>query len=119
MTWRKVKINRNNIERETEKAVLIALPKQKEFAGYSFWHPKRLVREMERGNGHWLSVSFTDDWEFKIKNGDEYDYLESDDIISQFGIIDGSKTFSEESYLHVKEPEPIKKKVEVDESLKR
>lgn len=68
-TWHKLNLNAQNIEAETERAVLIKMPHSSDYDGFKFWHPKKLVREAG-GNGYLLTLSFTDDFEFKlIKNG--------------------------------------------------
>ena len=64
--WSKIFFNAQSIQRETSSAVLIQMPNRSEYAGYSFWHPRKLVRE-QGGNGYHLTFSFTEDWTFKLK----------------------------------------------------
>lgn len=65
--WTSIEINRNQIETETEKAILIKLPKNSNLNGFVFWHPSKLVRN---GKGRMLTFSFNEDFVFKIfKNG--------------------------------------------------
>lgn len=63
--WKKVIANSNLIQAETPKAVLIKLPKSE----FLFWHPAKCVRTDGKG-GYRLSISYTDDFKFKIfRNG--------------------------------------------------
>lgn len=63
--WRSVEGHSSLIQAQTERAVLIKLPKE----DWLFWHPAKLVRTAGK-NGYRLSVSFTEEFEFKLfKNG--------------------------------------------------
>lgn len=64
--WEKIHIQSNNIKGSTDKAVLINMPKTSKYKGYSFWHPKKLTRP-EGKNSYLLSVSFTQEFVFKLK----------------------------------------------------
>lgn len=129
--WERINFNAQNIERETERATLIKMPKKSKYEGWAFWHPSKLVRD-EGGKGYHKSFSFSDSWEFKLfkqyKNGKGPEQIISiEDMKETFGISNESignaneahKTKEEKSYLLVTEPTPIDKDVEVDESLKR
>ena len=61
--WYKIKINANNIEASTDKAVLIKMKNSSNYNGFVFWHPKKLVRE-ERGI---YTFSFNDEFKFNLK----------------------------------------------------
>lgn len=63
--WNKVVANSNLIQTETERAVLIKLPKSE----FKFWHPRKLVRCSGK-SGYRMSISFTEEFTFKLfKNG--------------------------------------------------
>lgn len=120
--WTKVYFNKQNIEHQTDRAVLINCPNKSSYAGYKFWHPSKLVRE-EGHNGYLLSFSATDDWEFKVfktykKLPNKEVLLELEDMIDMFD--QSTKPSGDnESYLIVDEPKKVNKEVEVDDSLKR
>lgn len=86
MSWKNITINKQNIKGETEKAVLIAMPHNSRFDGFSFWHPKKLVRE--GCNSYAREIGYTDEWKFnlvKYGNGkyNKYDTIDSEQIDSQ------------------------------------
>ena len=64
--WEKIQIQINCVETQTNKAVLINFPKNSKYKGYSFWHPMKCCRQVGK-NGYLLQISFTEDFEFKIK----------------------------------------------------
>lgn len=59
--WLSIELQSNSIAVETEKAVLIRIPKTNKY----FWHPKKLVRLFGKSN-YMFSFSFTEEWKFKI-----------------------------------------------------
>lgn len=64
--WKKVTSNSNLIQANTEKAVLIKLPKSK----LKFWHPAKCVK-VHGKKGYLLSISYTDSFKFKcFRNGE-------------------------------------------------
>ena len=65
--WYKINFNALNIEYETEKATLIKMPRNSNYAGYCFWHSKKLVRENKIGKGYFLTFSFNEDFKFKLQ----------------------------------------------------
>lgn len=73
MIWRNIKANSNLIQHETEKAVLIKLPKSK----MKFWHPKKLVR-FEGKNDYLMSIGITDDFEVRLFRNGEGQYNRTD-----------------------------------------
>jgi hypothetical protein len=64
--WKNLYINTQNIETETEKSVLINMPKKSEYSGFSFWHPRKLVRNAGH-KGYRVSIGYTDDFKFNLK----------------------------------------------------
>lgn len=60
-TWKNITANSNLIQVETNKAVLIKLPKSE----FVFWHPSKLVRTSGK-NGYHMSIGYTDDFTFNI-----------------------------------------------------
>lgn len=59
--WKVLKLNIQNVIYETEKAILIRIPK----TDWDFWHPKKLVR---RGSHSYeIAISYHDGFEFKAK----------------------------------------------------
>lgn len=64
--WIKVTANSNLIQAETEKAVLIKLPKSK----LMFWHPTKCVKKSGK-SGYLMTISFTEEFKFKcFRNGE-------------------------------------------------
>lgn len=62
--WKNININKNNIKAETERSYLIAMPHNSDYDDYSFWHPAKLVREGRNRSA--ISISYTDDFKFKL-----------------------------------------------------
>ena len=60
--WKGFVLFNNLIKAQTEKAVLIQLPSSSRYKGFSFWHPKKLVK-----SGNMAMVLYTDDFEFRLK----------------------------------------------------
>lgn len=129
MNWKNININIQNIKQETGKAVLIAMPHNSNYDGYSFWHPAKLVRD---GNHSYaISLGYTDDFTFNLKKYGKGRYNKHQVIAEQtisvkefekaFGVMSENIVAPKkdtESYLYVKEPEKIEKDVEVLEELK-
>lgn len=137
MEWYNIKINAQNIEHDTGKAVLIKMPNNSEYKGYYFWHPSKLVRD-KGGKGYFKSISFTKKFNFLLfkKGKGKYNknevldetYLSAEDILEAFGCmsdnIDNSmkahnKKQEEEQELHIEKriPDKIEKEVAIDEGL--
>ena len=120
--WKTIQFNKQNIEYETERAMLIKLPQNGSYKGYKFWHPSKLIREMKKGKGYFLTLSYTDDFNFKIfktnKKGEKIseETVDGEEIALQFGMLTEA---NEESYLEVTEPVKIDKEVKVIKELER
>lgn len=78
-------MNSNLIQHETDRALLIKLPK----SDFKFWHPKSLCR-ISGKRGYLLAISYTVDFKFKIfrtgtrNNVLESKELEEDDFLKYF-----------------------------------
>lgn len=59
--WEKITINSNCVKAQTDKAILIKIPKEDLF----FWHPTKCVRFSGKNN-YLVTFSFTDDFIFKV-----------------------------------------------------
>ena len=73
--WKNLFINVQNIETETEKAVLIKMPNNSEYAGYCFWHPQKLIRAGK--HSYSIALSYNDDFVFKLKKYGQGKYNKS------------------------------------------
>ena len=120
--WKTIQFNKQNIEYDTGAAVLIKLPNRSNYKGYKFWHPAKLVREMRKGNGYFLTLSYTDDFVFKVfktdKKGKKLDEIEfsGDGLAGEFGQLTES---DDTSYLKITEPTKVNRKVEIIKELER
>lgn len=63
--WRNIYINENLIKAQTERAVLICLPRSSALSGFSFWHPTKLVRG--GFNGQALHIRCTNEFIFHLR----------------------------------------------------
>ena len=123
--WRKVYFNSQNIEHETAKAVLVKMPNKSAYAGYMFWHPAKLVRDLQHGNGYFKTISFTDGWEFRVfKEGKDRKILDEqvlgpEEMLESFEQVNEQICGHEEAYLEVAEPEKVDITVKVREELTR
>ena len=117
-----IQFNKQNIEYDTGAAVLIKLPNRSNYKGYKFWHPAKLVREMRKGNGYFLTLSYTDEFVFKVfktnKKGIRIDSIEfTGDVLSEE--FNQLVEDDNESYLEVTEPVKVDRKVEIIKELER
>lgn len=119
--WNTIHFNANNIEHDTLKSVLIKMPNRSKYAGYTFWHPSKLVR----GVGWSRTFSFNDEWDFTIfKTGKNYKRtiekkIGASEMLEAFKIVNEKLAKDNESYLNITEPEPLDKEVTIPEDLKR
>lgn len=130
--WNSIKINGQNIEKQTANAVLINMPKNSSYSGFKFWHPVKCVRTVG-GKGYFVSFSYTNDWKFKlIKNGkgkwNKFDVIDEMELTptemeDAFGVVNESITESmersEETNIIVIEPKKKSVEVKIDENLKK
>ena len=126
--WKNIEINLQNIEAETEKAVLIKMPNNSNYAGYKFWHPSKLVRY--GSNSYARSIGYTDQFTFKLKKYGNGKWNKTKVIDEkEISVEEFEEAFNcmksctrpkdnEESYLIVEEPEKVEKEIEVDGELK-
>nr|DAY38282.1 MAG TPA: hypothetical protein [Caudoviricetes sp.] len=115
--WKTIKFNKQNIEHATEKAVLIKLPNSSFYKNYKFWHPAKLVREMSKGKGYFLTLSYTDEFRFKIFKKDKATKIICGEELAM--CFNQLTEADETTYLEVVEPIKIDKEVEVIKELKR
>ena len=122
--WYKINFNALNIEYETEKATLIKMPRNSNYPGYCFWHPKKLVRENEIGKGYFLTFSFDETFKFKLQKFSNSKFkkelldeviLDYEEIQNEFEV--GNETI-EEIEKQVKENEIITYEIIKPEKIK-
>lgn len=125
--WKNININRQNIKTETSKSVLIQMPHNSNYDGYSFWYPAKLVRNGKNSNA--ISVAYNDEFVFRLKkygNGkyNKFDVIDEEEIDVEefeeaFGVMnDNIRGKDEESYLIIEEPQKLEIDVEIVEELK-
>jgi len=115
--WKTIQFNKQNIEHETDRAVLIKLPNNSYYKNYKFWHPSKLIRSLKKGNGYFLSLSYTDEFRFKIFRNDKT----SKEICGEELALCFNQLTEEDdtSYLEVTEPVKIDRDVEIISELER
>lgn len=129
--WKRIPVNVQNIQNETEKAVLIAMPHSSKYDGFNFWFPKKLVRE--GSNSYEVVLSVLDDMDITIRRQSEKTWavlaktvIGADELIEAFGQHNGVTEsmrvrMREDKVKTVKhEPAPLEPvEVEADASLVR
>lgn len=125
--WKNIEINIQNIKVKTEKSALIKMPNKSNYSGYEFWHPRKLIRN--GSNSYSVSIGYTNDFVFKLKKYGKGKY-NFKDIIDEIDISaetfekefecmeDCTREKSNETYLHITEPEKIDMEVTVKDELK-
>lgn len=77
--WKNIQINKQNIKAETMKAVLIQMPHNSNYDGFSFWHPSKLVRTGYNSNA--LSIGYNDDFTFNLIKYGKGKYILAEEVI--------------------------------------
>lgn len=122
--WKKINIVENNIEAITNKAYLIKMPNNSKYKGYKFWHTDKLIKK----HGKIYKVIYNDDFVFKLMKYGEGKYnfkdivkeveIDSLELESQFEQINENlKSTKDDSYLIVKEPKKVDKKVTIKDEF--
>lgn len=127
MAWEKIYLNSQNIIYDNGKSCLIKLPNNSDYSNFKFWHPSKLIRDLNKGNGYLKSLSFTDDWEFKIFKDDKNykkikeEILSPEEIMQQFEVMSETIEYQADakSFYEEYEPEKIDKEVHVIDELTR
>lgn len=81
-TWKKILFNIQNIETETQRAVLINLPHKSEYDGWKLWVGKKLIREGTHSYNR--SILCTDSFTFKIFRDDNEKTLTANELEEVF-----------------------------------
>ena len=127
--WKSININKQNIKRETSNALLINMPHNSDYDGYSFWCSLKLVKQGKNASA--ISVSYTDTFAFKLVQYGQGKWNKNE-IIHEKTItaVEFEKAFdvmnkniiasstNNESYVKVEEPIKIDKDIEIIECLK-
>lgn len=127
--WKNININKQNIQYDSDKAVLINCPHKSNYDSYSFWYPSKLVRDGK--HSYAVSLGYTNDFKFKlVKYGkgkwNSRDIIAEKEISAEefeemFGVMDENIVVPKqdnESYVKVEEPEKVEKEIELVEGLK-
>ena len=121
-SWKNLIFNTQNIERQTQKAVLIKMPRSSKYSGWAFWHPKKLIRKAG-GKGYFLSLAYTEDWRFTLKKGSQEKVVGPSEIEESFSKGHKTMRFAIEQTkpydpIHVPEKLELDEEVTVIEDLK-
>lgn len=127
--WKNIQINKQNIQHDTGRTVLINCPHKSNYDGYSFWHPSKLIRDGK--HSYAVSLSYTKEFKFKLlkygkgkwnsKQVISEKEIDVEEFEEMFGVMNENITAPKkdnESYLIVEEPEKIDLNIEVKEELK-
>lgn len=87
--WKNFNINKNQVETETARGVLIKMPNSSRYAGFKFWHPRKCVREGRHSAA--LSVGYTDEFTFRLERRSPKTFevlatevLDAEDLVAEF-----------------------------------
>lgn len=126
--WKNININKQNIEAETGRAILIKMPNNSDYKGFMFWHPVKLARDGRNKNA--VSIGYNDEFTFTLKKFRNVKYNKIDvideikisveEFEEAFRVMDENITSPKKdvAYLKVEEPIKVEKEVEVEECLK-
>lgn len=113
--WKSIIFNAQNIKGYTEKAALINMPHSSKYDGWSFWHPKKLIRKAG-GKGYFLSLAYTEDWRFTLKKGSQEKVVGPSEIEESFSKGHKAMRFAIEQTKPY-EPIHVPEKLELDEEV--
>lgn len=125
--WHSIQINNNLIDKFTDKACLIKMPKSSSYAGYKFWMPSSMV---EYGLNKGASkLVFTDSWRFKLVKTSPRTFkvlgtmeIGAEEFMEEFSIVNDNISAPSKEFvpaIEVHEPKQLKpERVEVPECLK-
>lgn len=124
MEWKNLNINKQNIDVETSRSVLIKMPHNSDFDGYKFWHPSKLVRKGRNSNS--VSISYNDEFTFNLKKYENGKYnkrevideieIDTEEFENAFNVMNEnitSKKFVNDYETHKPQKiEPVEPKIE-------
>lgn len=126
--WKSFQINKNLIETETAKAVLVKMPHSGKYDGWKFWHPRKCVHN--GANSAALRLSYTDEFKFRVfKQMDKKPFsklaekhLTPDELFKEFETVNDNiirPVVNESTTIEVREAPVIKiDNVEIPEDLR-
>jgi hypothetical protein len=118
MEWKSINVNKQNIQIESSKAILIAMPAKSKYAGFSFWHPVQLVKEGRHSNA--IAILYKDDFVFRLKKYGKGEWnkhrvmaeknVSAKDIEEAFSVMD-SNIVAPQPKIHVPEKIPTREEM--------
>lgn len=117
-TWLKTEINKNQIQRETARALFINCSHNSKYDGWGFWLPKSLLREGSHSAS--LTILLPNDFKIELIRKSRRQNIAAEECIQIFENIEEQvKVKTDDScFVEVKEPkkiEIIKKRDVLDE----
>lgn len=126
MEWKSIRINKQNIKKDIGSAILIAMPHNSKYDGFTFWHSSKLIKSGK--HSYALSLSYTDGFTFKLKRVSQKTFkvldekeISAEEFEKAFGVMNDNITAPKkdtECYLKIQEPEKIDKEITIVEELK-